>query len=268
MKINSLKGNSSTYIDNADNYTYTIEYMESKQFILSRSAIELFLQCKRCFYLSHIHKIKRPKCLPYTLNNGVDRLVKNEFDVYRMQGSIPPLLRDKGIYAIPYNHEDLEIWRNNFKGISYYHKESNLIIRGAIDDIWRLESGEYTIVDYKATNSQYPFNIHHDIRRAYRNQMEMYQWLFQRNGFNVSKNGYFLVYNADQNQQLFNNTLQFDVEIISYLGNTEWIDQCLLDVRCLLESRDIPDYSEGCDHCAYQQKLYNISNQSTQSQLF
>ena len=47
---------------------------------ISRSKIDLFLECPRCFYLDIQKKIKRPQGFPFNLNNAVDMLLKKEFD--------------------------------------------------------------------------------------------------------------------------------------------------------------------------------------------
>ena len=45
----------------------------------SRSGVEKFLSCKRCFILQYKHKI-RPPSLPFTLNNAVDNLIWNQLE--------------------------------------------------------------------------------------------------------------------------------------------------------------------------------------------
>ena len=50
---------------------------------ISRSKIDLFLECPRCFYLDVVKKIKRPPGFPFNLNNAVDMLLKKEFDRHR-----------------------------------------------------------------------------------------------------------------------------------------------------------------------------------------
>ena len=47
---------------------------------ISRSKIDLFLECPRCFYLDVVKKIKRPPGFPFNLNNAVDMLLKKEFN--------------------------------------------------------------------------------------------------------------------------------------------------------------------------------------------
>ena len=46
----------------------------------------------------------------------------------------------------------IDDWRENFKGVQYFDEDKNLIITGAVDDIWfNLDTEELIVVDYKAT---------------------------------------------------------------------------------------------------------------------
>jgi len=51
-----------------------------KPFALSRSKVELFQDCPRCFYLDRRLGIARPPGFPFNLNSAVDALLKTEFD--------------------------------------------------------------------------------------------------------------------------------------------------------------------------------------------
>ena len=54
-----------------------------KPFKISRTKIENFVDCKRCFYMDRRLGINEPPSLPFTLNSAVDRLLKSEFNIYR-----------------------------------------------------------------------------------------------------------------------------------------------------------------------------------------
>ena len=54
---------------------------DSQPFRLSRSKLELFLECPRCFYLDRVRGIGRPPGFPFNLNSAVDTLLKKEFDI-------------------------------------------------------------------------------------------------------------------------------------------------------------------------------------------
>src|SRR3989338_3723004 len=120
---------------------------------LSRSRLENFLRCPRCFYLDRRLGIDRPSMPGFTLNIAVDALLKKEFDVYRAKGEAHPLMKTYGIDAVPYRDERLDEWRSNFRGIRALHEPTNLLISGAIYDIWVDREGKVMIVDYKATST-------------------------------------------------------------------------------------------------------------------
>ncbi len=44
-------------------------------------------------------------------------------------------------------------------GIKYHHKETNLVVYGAVDDIWINDKNQLIIVDYKATSKASEVNI-------------------------------------------------------------------------------------------------------------
>ena len=66
---------------------------------LSRYKIEKYINCKRCFILYHSHSIS-PTMIPFTLNNAVDDLCKNEFDYYRQRQEPHPLFKEYNIDAL------------------------------------------------------------------------------------------------------------------------------------------------------------------------
>jgi len=94
-------------------------------FALSRSKVDMFLKCPRCFYLDVRLGIKMPSMPAFTLNSAVDHLLKKEFDIRRANGTVHPLMAAYGIDAVPAQHNELEIWRENFKGIRVLHPETN-----------------------------------------------------------------------------------------------------------------------------------------------
>lgn len=161
-----------------------------KPFKLSRSKIDLFVECPRCFYLDRKLGVGRPPGFPFTLNSAVDALLKQEFDVHRANGTKHPLIEKYGIDAIPIPHDDLDKWRNNFTGIQYLHEPTNLLIYGAIDDLWQNPQGEFIVVDYKATAKAEAITaLDKDWHEGYKRQMEVYQWLLRRNSYEVSDTG-------------------------------------------------------------------------------
>ncbi|MBI4101086.1 hypothetical protein HY441_01265, partial [Candidatus Microgenomates bacterium] len=119
---------------------------------ISRSKIELFLECPRCFYIDRRLGIARPPSFPFNLNKAVDTLLKKEFDIHRAKSTPHPLMKAYKIEAVPFAHDHLDAWRDTFAGIQYLHQPTNLLVYGAIDDVWQAPSGELLVVDYKATS--------------------------------------------------------------------------------------------------------------------
>src|SRR3989339_1314126 len=157
---------------------------QKNNFKLSRSKLDLYMSCPRCFCLDNRLGVARPPGYPFALNSAVDYLLKKEFDIHRAKGTKHPLIEKYGIDAQPAAHEDLNIWRENFKGIQYLHKPTNLIITGAIDDLWINKNGEYIIVDYKSTSKDEDITeLNKDWQIGYKRQMEIYQWLLRQNGY-------------------------------------------------------------------------------------
>ena len=167
-------------------------------FPISRSGIDQFIRDPRTFVLQRKYGVKPPSFAPLTLAIATDHLLKNEFDGYRdKQSSKHPIFKKFGLGVVPYQHPEIETWRNNFKGIRYLHEATNLEVFGAVDDIWEdINSKELYIVDYKSTSKKGDPDIETGWGYSYKRQMEVYQWLFRQNGLPVSDKGYFLYVNG------------------------------------------------------------------------
>lgn len=220
-------------------------------FKLSRSRIENFLRCPLCFYLDRRLGVDQPPGFPFTLNNAVDHLLKKEFDIHRVAKSAHPLMEQYGVDAVPFEHPDLEKWRENFVGIQYLHKPTNFIITGAVDDIWINPKGELIVVDYKATSTEYEITLDAEYRQAYKRQMEIYQWLFRRNGFTVSNTGYFVYVNALKDRKAFDKKLEFEVKLLLHTGSDAWVEGAIIDAHKCLMKNTPPTPSADCEFCAY-----------------
>lgn len=223
-----------------------------KPFKLSRSKIDLFMECPRCFYLDRRLGVGRPPGFPFALNSAVDHLLKQEFDIHRADGTKHPLIEKYGVDARPIAHKDLDIWRENFKGIQYHHVPTNFIITGAIDDLWQNSKGEYIVVDYKSTSkSEVITELNKEWQDGYKRQMEVYQWLLRQNGYTVSNTGYFVYCNGKMDREAFDGKLEFDITLIPYQGNDEWVEKVVGYAAQCLRSEQIPVESAACDYCRY-----------------
>lgn len=225
---------------------------QEKPFKLSRSKVELYMSCQRCFYIDRRLGVGHPPGFPFNINSAVDELLKKEFDKFRIEKKPHPYMLETGKNLIPYQHQDLDDWRANFKGVQYTDTNLNLTFTGAVDDVWfDLDSEELVVVDYKATSKNSEVSIDEDWQDGYRRQIDFYQWLLRRNGFKVSNESYFVYCNGDKTKPSFNNKVEFKVSILKYIGDDSWVDEVLHNIKELLDQNEIPNYENSCSYCEY-----------------
>ena len=229
---------------------------------VSRSKIDLFMNCPLCFYLDCRLGVARPPGFPFALNSAVDALLKKEFDIHRAKKEPHPLMKAYGLKdVIPFEHEDLNLWRENFKGIRYIHKPTNLLVTGAIDDIWINKKGELIIVDYKSTSKEEKVTLDKEWQISYKRQMEVYQWLFRMNSFKVSSTGYFVYCNGKTDRTAFDAKLEFDIDLLPYTGNDSWVEVALTDIKKCLMVEKPPESNGVCDYCEYRKAARDVQSE-------
>jgi len=244
----------------------TYKYEKGKSFKVSRSGIDSFIKCPRCFYINKVLNIKDIGGPGFSLNSAVDELLKKEFDYYREKKAPHPITKTINRTIIPYQHEDLELWRNNFKGVSYHHKETDLIISGAVDDVWvEVETDKLIVVEYKSTSTSKEISLDDgtEWKEAYKRQIDIYQWLLRKNNFEVSDISYFVYVNGLKNLDMFDNTLHFETFLLEYTGSDEWVESVIFEIKNLLDMKSIPKSNENCETCSYVQSVFEEENYET-----
>ncbi len=233
---------------------------------ISRSKIDMFLKCPRCFYLDQRLSVKQPSMPAFTLNNAVDTLFKKEFDIHRANGEAHPLMKEYGIPAIPFQHPKMDEWRYNFTGVQVLHKPTNFLVFGAVDDIWVTKDKVLVVVDYKSTSTYRKIDLNDKWKQWYKIQMEIYQWLLRRqedlkkDGYKVSPKGFFVYANARKDEKAFDAKLEFNLEIIPYIGDESWVEKTLLEMKECLMSESMPKANTECEYCEYRKKakIYEV----------
>ncbi len=241
-------------LENRRSRTFDPESREP--FKVSRSKIDLFLECPRCFYLENRLGVKRPSTYPLTLNIAVDALLKKEFDLHRAKGEPHPAMKAYGVDAIPYRDKNLNTWREldfGRGGIHVLHSKTGLDVYGIVDDVWINPKGELIVVDYKATAKRDAPTLDGDLGAQYKRQMEVYQWLLRQSGYRVSDTGFFFYVNGKKDLEAFDGKLEFDITILPCTGDTSWIEPTLLDIKKTLDREAIPPVGPKCEYCAYRE---------------
>lgn len=220
---------------------------------LSRSKIDLFMECPRCFYIDNKLGTARPRGPSFTLNVAVDELFKKEFDVYRKEQKPHPIMTEYGVDAVPFEHASLNTWRENFEGVEHRHAGTGLVVSGAVDDVWVKPDGSLIVVDYKSTSKEGEIKTLEDSpwEAQYRRQIGVYQWLLEQSGFTVDPTGYFVYANATIDKPGFDNTLSFETTLVPCKGETEWIENTLHAIQACLDNAGFPDSGQDCEYCPY-----------------
>jgi hypothetical protein len=250
-------------------------------FRISRSKIDLFLECPRCFYLDRRLGFGRPGMPGFALNSAVDTLLKNEFDLLRKAQEPHALMVAYGIDAIPYDHPDLPVWRDDvhqFIGASTLHTPTNLEICGIIDDVWINPQEELIIADYKSTSTSKEISLEDEYKQGYKKQLEVYQWIFREMGFGVSDVGYFVYANGGKDGERFmygegegpasksgvkeranfDARLEFEMLILEHKGDTSWVEPTVREIKAYMEGEEMPESGEECEWCAYRELIGEV----------
>jgi CRISPR/Cas system-associated exonuclease Cas4 (RecB family) len=222
---------------------------------LSRSKIDLFIECPRCFYLDNKLGTKRPSMPAFNLNIAVDELFKKEFDIHRVAGTAHPIMQKYGIKAVPLKHKLMDTWRDPFVGIEHKHEPTGLLVSGGVDDLWQSEDGQIIVVDYKATSKAGKIEKLGDSpwEKQYQRQLGVYRWLLMNNGFEVSPLGYLVYANASKEEDAFDDKLTFETTLVDCPTDIDWIEPTLERIKKLLDSQEIPPSGDGCEYCPYRE---------------
>lgn len=248
---------------------------------VSRSRIEAFINCPACFWLDRVKGVKFPGMPPFLLNSATDTLLKKDFDQYRELQKPHPFMERNGLsHLVPFQHADFHSWTQSLQlGFRTYHESSNLIIGGGLDDVWHdPKTNELFIVDYKSTAGKRsedlsklePITLEGRWKEGYKRQMDMYQWIMNEKtkedlkDYKVSNLGYFVYVNGDQHfedgmlrKDEDKADMSFDVQLLTYKGNHDWVEKEILNLKQCLEAGQCPEHAQtghgpkGIDPCEY-----------------
>ena len=229
----------------------------NEPFVISRSKFSNFIDCPRCFYLDRVKGLKETSMPGWSLNSAVDELLKKEFDFHRKEKTPHTIMVENKLNFIPFDHPEINKWRDSLTGgISYLDEQTNLIIKGGVDDIWfNQDTKELIVVDYKAQSTNYAVEpksyLESKFHQGYKRQMDIYVHILKNMNFKISNTTYFLVCNAEKSFKKFNEKLNFTVTLIPYIANPSLIPNKIKQMKEILESENIPEFNENCERCTY-----------------
>ena len=210
---------------------------------LSHSTLSLLKECPRCFWLEHNKGIKRPDTIFPSLPSGMDRILKLHFDSFMEKNQLPPEIcnecKDLKLFD---NKELLDVWRNARKGIQWKDNEDNLF-KGAVDNIL-VKGNKLIVLDYKTRG----FPLKEDTKDHYQNQLDIYNFLLRKNGYETEDFAYLLFYHPDKVTE--KGDVIFHTDLIKMkidIKNAEKIFKEALEVL----KGEMPSPSEECGFCKW-----------------
>ena len=224
----------------------------------------------------------------FLINSNTDKLLKRDHDNFRGRGP-SPIMEAAGLgHLRPFSHPDLELWTdslhfgaspNHFNTI---HEETNIKFGGGLDDVFENpETGELHIVDYKSTAqaSDEPKPLDEtfiaapenpkdkDYKLSYRRQMDAYQWIMRRKGFQVSDVGYFIYVDGQHigekgmldDDEPFQAWMRFNAAVIPYVGDDSWVEGALVRALEVVKMPHCPPHSGDCETGAWLEKVFEAT---------
>lgn len=226
-----------------------MEYMTNQKMRISRSGLQLFCECPRCFWLDRKNIAKRPHPYPYTLSDAADKLAKREFDGYRSKGILPAVLKNLNGAKLFLDQELLNKWRDNFQGLNWFDQNLDVEIFGAIDDCLQFESGQLAVIDYK-TSGALEIVIYPD----YQFQMNVYTFLLEKMGYQTKNKAYFIFYQVDKARDSFNSQLLFKEQLKEIETNSVVVYPIIEQAVKVLRLEKPPLESADCQYCQWRNK--------------
>lgn len=201
---------------------------------LSPSSLNLFLECPRCFWLYVNRKIERPRIPVATITTGLDRVVKEYFNIYRFKNILPPILKGniagKLISKLP-----------NRGWLEYIDTKENAKLGGYLDECVDLGDNLYAALDHKTRGSA-PQEVH----SSYQLQMDVYTFLLERNKFPTRRIAYIVYYLPNKINE--NNNFVFQALVKEIKTDPERARKVFYQAINILKN-PVPTINDRCNFC-------------------
>jgi hypothetical protein len=213
-----------------------------KKIFLSPSALNLFNNCPRCFWLEKNKGIKRPRGIFPSLPGGMDMVIKKYFDKYRKIDQLPPETAGRMEGKLFEDLNTLEMWRSwRNTNLCYVNNSYNAVLSGALDDC--LIDGEfYMPLDYKTRGSE----LKSDPRLYYQTQLDCYCLMLEANGYKTKGVAYLLYYWPKEVKE--NGMVLFHVEPIRIETSCKAAEEIVRQAAVCLAG-PIPEAAKDCEYC-------------------
>ena len=162
---------------------------------LSKSALDKFTECPRCFWLKYARRFDQPDMISSKVWKGVERVTQAHYDRHRQARTTPEnLVGQVPAGAIPYQAD-----RISMKDLRYWGKGLRFAVGGvevttALDDMLQREvaggpgSTCYNVIDFKSKSKPTDEQATADL---YQNQADVFDLACNVNGYPTDGNVYF-----------------------------------------------------------------------------
>ena len=209
---------------------------------VSPTSLGLMKDCPRCFWLEVVKGIRRPEHIFPTLPNGMDRIVKQHFDSFRLTSILPPELAKENIPEQLYpDIVLLEKWRDARQGLQWQDERSGILLKGAVDDILMCQ-GKLIVLDFKTRGHP----VREETPLYYQTQMDIYTFLLQKNGYPTQDYAYLLFYIPNQVHE--GGKIHFDTHLVKLPVSVENA-QHVFDKAVSIINGQEPRPAPTCGYC-------------------
>ena len=233
----------------------------SRPFKLSRTKIDLFFECRRCFFFDQKFGIKRPHGTPLVLSNRIVDDFKKELNICRVEKNIHSKVKELNKNLIPISHNKLEEWKSSFKGASFLDDSTNLLVVGIIDDIWLDRSTNKNHSVIIKSNSKKNQMSYENIWPGYWRQLSLYSYLLSKNLLPMSSTGILVFINTPTSMDQMENRKNFNLNIFEKILDFDWIQPTIKEISKTLNKETPPESSKKCKYCNYYYNIKKLTNE-------
>ena len=175
----------------------------------------------------------------------MDAILKNHFDSFRDRGKLPPELVQEKVEAKLFDDiELLKVWRNNRKGIRWTDPVGNVLI-GAVDNLLE-KDGKLIVLDYKTRG----FPLKEDTAEHYQDQLDIYNFLLRKNGYETEDYAYLLFYYPTEVNE--SGEVIFETELVKLNISIRNAERIFTEAIAVLVG-EMPSPSENCEYCKWKE---------------
>jgi len=203
---------------------------------LSASSLNLYLECPRCFWLYVNKKIKRPEKPVATITTGLDRVIKEYFNLFRQKGILPTFIEGKVPGKLITN-----LPRRGW--LEFIDKDIDAKLVGYLDECLDLGNNFYAPLDHKSRGTK-PDQTH----PAHQFQMDVYTFLLEQNNF-PTKNLAYLIYYIPTKINTGKN-IEFEIIVSEVKTNPKYAKQVFMQAVSVLKD-PIPTLNKSCPFCEW-----------------